>query len=142
MDDIRIVVEDIAFLPVRHNSGDAGADLRAAEDALILPGMCVNVSTGIRIAIPYRFGGFIFPRSGLATKYGIRLANGVGVIDCEYRGPVKVPLRNDGSTPYQVKRGDRIAQLVIMQVGLPGFLLVDELTGTVRGEGGFGSTGV
>ncbi len=142
MDNLRIVVEDELFIPKRENTGDAGADIRSAEAVVIQPGETCNVSAGFKIAIPYQYGGFIFPRSGLAYKHGIRLCNGVGVIDHQYRGDVMLPLRNDGMEPFIIQRGDRLAQMVILKVELPGFVVVDALDETERGEGGFGSTGV
>ncbi|ADE57256.1 dUTP diphosphatase [Aminobacterium colombiense] len=142
MDNLRIVVEDELFIPKRKNTGDAGADIKSAVDVVIQPGEACNIPAGFKIAIPYQYGGFIFPRSGLAYKHGIRLCNGVGVIDHQYRGEVMLPLRNDGMKPFAIQRGDRLAQLVILKVKLPGFVVVDALDETERGEGGFGSTGV
>lgn len=141
-DPIRITVEQPWLLPVRKHEGDAGADLKAKEMAEIEPGECVNVGTGVRIAIPYGYVGLMFPRSGLATKEGLRLGNCVGVIDCQYRGEIGVPLYNDAKEARAINQGDRIAQLVIVPVELPEFLVVDKLPQSDRGEGGFGSTGV
>lgn len=141
MDDVMACVDNPLFLPVRNHPGDAGADLRSTIDVDIFPGQTVRISTGIKLAIPYGYVGLVFPRSGLATRKGIRLANSVGVIDSGYRDYIYVPLRNDGRDVYHVCQGDRIAQLVIIRVGLPGFLAVDVLPGSDRGKNGFGSTG-
>ena len=142
MDDIRITLSHPDLMPQRKHAGDAGADLKAAEDVAIPPGECRNIPTGVRIAIPYKHVGLVFPRSGLAVKQSLRLANCVGVIDCQYRGEIGVPLYNDGKEVRLVLKGDRIAQLVIQSVELPEFDVVDGLPETARGEGGFGSTGV
>ena len=142
MDDIRITLSHPDLIPQRKHAGDAGADLKAAEDCIIPPGECRNIPTGVRIAIPYKHVGMVFPRSGLAVKQSLRLANCVGVIDCQYRGEIGVPLYNDGKEVRFVLKGDRIAQLVIQSVELPEFYVVDSLPETARGEGGFGSTGV
>lgn len=133
-----------AKLPQRATSGSAGADLYALLDSsvTILPGERVLISTGIAIEIDSEnFGGFVFPRSSLSSKFGVTLANCVGVIDSDYRGEIKVPLVNLGSEPYTIVSGDRIAQLVIMPVECCSFSFVDCLSDTERGCGGFGSTG-
>ena len=106
-----------------------------------MPGERGLIPTGIAIAVPTGFGGFVFPRSGLSSKFGVSLANCVGVIDSDYRGEVKVPVINHSSEPYTIKVGERIAQLVIMPVDLCEYGFSDELDKTERGEGGFGSTG-
>ena len=142
LDDIRIVLEHPDLMPERKHVGDAGADLKAAEDAIIPPGECRNIPSGVRIAIPHGYVGLVFGRSGLAVKQSLRLANSVGVIDSPYRGVIGVPLHNDGAVPRVVRRGDRIAQIVFIAVEYPGFEAVDSLPGTGRGAGGFGSTGV
>ena len=129
-------------IPERKYPEDAGADLRAAHDAVVFPGRTEMVGTGVRALIPYHYAGFVFARSGLASRHGIRPANCVGVVDHQYRGEIMVPVYNDGRVPYQIKAGDRIAQLVILYVELPTFRQVDELPTTDRGAGGFGSTGV
>ncbi len=100
------------------------------------------VGTGIRIAIPEGYEGQVRPRSGLALKHGVSIPNAPGTIDADYRGEVKVILVNLGSSPVSVARGDRIAQLVICPVVRAELLVTNDLPGTVRGEGGFGSTGV
>jgi dUTP pyrophosphatase len=141
MDDVMACVDNPLFLPVRNHPGDAGADLKSNSAADIFPGETVTVSTGVKLAIPFGYVGLVFGRSGLASRKGIRPANCVGVIDSGYRDYIYVPLRNDGRDVYHVCQGDRIAQLVIIRVGLPGFLAVDVLPGSDRGENGLGSTG-
>ena len=141
MDDIRVVLDSAEFMPIRSHAGDAGADLRSTVDADIHPGETVLIDTGVSIAIPFGYVGKVFARSGIATRHGIRPANCVGIIDCQYRGKVGVPLRNDSAETYHVKRFDKVAQLLIERVELPGFLAVESLTSTARGGGGFGSTG-
>ena len=130
-------------LPAYAHPGDAGADLTAAE-RVTLPagGGRAMVATGIRIALPDGFAGFVLPRSGLAAKHGVTCLNTPGLIDSGYRGEVKVLLVNtDPTTDYTVEPGDRIAQLVVQPVAQAIFTKVDELDDHVRGEGGFGSTG-
>jgi len=119
-------------------------DLRACieEPAVILPGQRLLVPTGIAVQLPGPFvGAFVFARSGLAAKHGIQLANGVGVVDSDYTGEVKCPLLNAGAEPFEIRPGDRIAQMVFLPVFLADLILVDELEPTERGEGGFGHTG-
>ena len=141
IDDLQITVSSPDLTPKRAYKGDAGADLMASEDVLIYPGETVAVGTGVSALIPYHYVGLVFARSGLAIKHSVWMANGVGVIDHQYRGEIKAILHNGGSGPYQVRRGDRIAQLVIMYVELPGFYVRDTLPETDRGDNGFGSTG-
>ena len=136
-------LNDKAKLPCRATADSAGADLCACidDDIALMPGERRLIPTGIDIAVPTGFGGFVFPRSGLSSKFGVSLANCVGVIDSDYRGEVKVPVINHSSEPYTIKAGERIAQLVIMPVDLCEYGFSDELDKTERGEGGFGSTG-
>jgi dUTP pyrophosphatase len=137
-------LDERARLPFRATEGSAGADLFAclSGDVVIAPGERKLIPTGIAIGIPDNgAGAFIFPRSSVSSKYGVSLANCVGVVDSDYRGEIKVPLINHSSEPYTVRDGDRIAQIVIMPVILPDFVQTDELDDTARGEGGFGSTG-
>lgn len=133
-----------AALPAYATSGDAGADLVANESLVIKAGGGrALVSTGIAIAIPEGFAGFVQPRSGLALKHGVTCLNTPGLIDSGYRGELKVLLINtDPESDFTVSRGARIAQLVIQRVEQAQFVQVDELTESDRGEGGFGSTGV
>jgi dUTP pyrophosphatase len=111
------------------------------KDFDIHPGEKAKIPTGVKVAIPYRHVGLVFGRSGLATDKGLRPSNCVGVIDSGYRGEIFVPLHNDSKEVQHVARYERIAQLVIVPIALPGFLVVDKLPESSRGEGGFGSTG-
>jgi len=130
-------------LPEYAKPGDAGVDLRAAVDLVLEPGGGRGlVPTGLAVAIPRGYAGFVQPRSGLAMRHGVTCLNTPGLIDADYRGELKVLLVNtDPKEPFEVRRGERIAQLVIQAVEHVGFLEVDELDETERGEGGFGHTG-
>jgi dUTP pyrophosphatase len=129
-------------LPAYAHPGDAGADLVARVDVTIEPGERVLVPTGIAIALPPGHAGFVHPRSGLAARHGISIVNAPGTIDEGYRGEVLVNLVNlDRTEAYRVRRGDRIAQLVVQPVVRPTFVPVDSLDDTVRGDTGHGSTG-
>jgi dUTP pyrophosphatase len=130
-------------LPSYAYEGDAGLDLRSAEDVTLAPHERRLVSTGLAIAIPEGYAGFVQPRSGLALREGLSMANTPGLIDAHYRGELKVCAVNlDDSTPIRITRGERIAQLVIQRVPVVQLLEVEELDETDRGEGGFGSSGV
>ncbi len=130
-------------LPRYAHEGDAGLDLYAAEDITLAPFDRVLVPTGIAVAIPEGFAGFVQPRSGLAIRQGLSLVNTPGLIDSHYRGEIKVICINlDASVPISISRGDKIAQLVIQPVVSAELVEVTELDETVRGEGGFGSTGL
>jgi dUTP pyrophosphatase len=128
-------------LPAYATSGASGMDVLAAEDVTIAPGGRHAVATGLAVAIPHGFELQVRPRSGLALKHGITVPNTPGTIDADYRGELKVILINHGAEPFAVLRGDRIAQLVLAPVVRASWLKVDELDATVRGQGGFGSTG-
>jgi dUTP pyrophosphatase len=128
-------------LPVYATEGAAGMDVLAAEDVTLAPGARHAVATGLAVAIPSGFELQVRPRSGLALKHGISVPNAPGTIDSDYRGEVKVILINHGAEPFEVLRGDRIAQLVLAPVTRASWLKVDELDETARGDGGFGSTG-
>jgi dUTP pyrophosphatase len=129
-------------LPAYAHPGDAGADLRAAADVVLPPGGRATVGTGVAVAVPDGYAAFIHPRSGLASRHGITVVNAPGTVDAGYRGEVRVVLLNtDPTEPFAVRRGDRIAQLVVQPVTRVRFLDVVELPPTPRGEGGFGSTG-
>lgn len=130
-------------LPAHAKPGDAGVDLRAAVDVtLAAGGGRALVATGISIAIPDGYAGFLQPRSGLALEHGVTVLNSPGLIDSGYRGELKVLLVNtDPSTPFMVRRGERIAQLVIQGYQRLNFVEVDQLPDSDRGHGGFGSTG-
>ena len=127
--------------PTYATNGAAGLDVVAAEDLILAPGRRHAVATGFAIAIPEGFEVQVRPRSGLALKHGITCLNTPGTIDHDYRGEVKVILANLGSEPFEVKRGERIAQLVPAAVTKARFSEVAELGETDRGAGGFGSTG-
>jgi len=131
-------------LPKYETEHAAGMDLRAAvEEPLVLaPGERALVPTGIRVAIPPGYEGQVRPRSGLALRHGIILPNSPGTIDADYRGRVQVILMNLGNEPFTIRRGDRIAQLVIARVEKARWRVVDKLPDTERSTGGFGSTGL
>lgn len=128
-------------LPGYASAGAAGMDVVAAEDVTIGPAGRHAVATGFAVAIPAGFEIQVRPRSGLALKHGITVANAPGTIDADYRGEVKVILINHGVAPFAILRGDRIAQLVLAPVSQASWLEVSELDETTRGAGGFGSTG-
>ena len=134
--------EDIP-LPEYATPGSAGLDLRAAvdSDVELLPGERKLIPTGLTLAIPEGYEGQVRPRSGLALKHGISMANTPGTIDSDYRGPVQVIMINLGSEPFVIHRGDRIAQLVICPVAHARLVEVESLPETVRNDGGFGHTG-
>jgi dUTP pyrophosphatase len=131
-------VDNAAYLPKRANPTDAGADLRSTEKLEIYPGETKLIDSGVAVKIPQGYGGFVFNRSGQGLK-GIIVVNGVGVIDSDYRGNIKIPLKNISENIYKIEVGDRIAQLVLMPVILCNF--IDSWNDTERGAGGFGSTG-
>lgn len=129
-------------LPERAHRGDAGLDLVASEGCSIPPGGRVAVPTGIAVAIPAGHAGLVVPRSGLARRHGVTVANAPGLIDAGYRGELMVLLVNLGDAPHEVAAGDRVAQLVVVPVALPDPNTVDALPDSDgRGAGGFGSTG-
>jgi dUTP pyrophosphatase len=131
-----------AELPQAAHDGDAGLDLRSVEDVDLAPGARALVGVGLAVEIPPGHAGLVLPRSGLAVRHGITVLNAPGLVDSGYRGELRVALLNtDPQTPFAVRTGDRIAQLVV--VALPPVRLVEAatLTGSARGSGGFGSTG-
>ena len=132
-----------ATLPTYGSEFAAGADLYACidEDTVILPGETKLIKTGLAIEVPLGYAAFIYARSGLASKRGLAPANKVGVVDCDYRGEVMVALHNHSGAEQVVSKGERIAQMVIAPYLKAEFSVVDELSDTSRGEGGFGSTG-
>ena len=146
---VRIMHDDGADpdvpLPSYETAGAAGADVRAnfpeAKGITLAPGMRALVPTGLRMEIPEGYEVQVRPRSGLALKHGISVVNAPGTIDSDYRGPVGVIMLNTGDTPFEITHGDRIAQLVIAPVVQARFEMVDGLTDSARGQGGFGSTG-
>ena len=130
-----------AYTPTKADPDSAGYDLYATEDVTIQGGCSQKIDTDIAMAIPSGHVGYIFARSGLACKKGIRPANCVGVIDSSYRGNIGVVLYNDSNQNYDIKKGDRIAQLVIMEYPETSLFEVKELDKTERGKGGFGHSG-
>ena len=132
-----------AVIPAYAYSGDAGVDLRAAAHVTLAPFDRALIPTGLAIAIPDGYAGFVQPRSGLAIKQGVTVLNTPGLIDSQYRGELKVALINlDPSNVFEVNPGDRIAQLVIQKVENVEWCVVDSLDETDRGQGGFGSSGI
>ncbi len=130
-------------LPSYAYAGDAGLDLRSNEDVVLQPFERRLISTGLAVAIPEGYAGFVQPRSGLAYKKGLSMANTPGLIDSHYRGELKVCAVNlDAHEPISITKGERIAQLVIQQVPVVNLIELDELDSTDRGAGGFGSSGV
>ncbi|WSV82363.1 dUTP diphosphatase [Nocardia sp. NBC_01009] len=129
-------------MPARAHHGDAGVDLCTTEDVILEPGERVLVGTGVAVALPVGTVGLIHPRSGLAAKTGLSVVNTPGTVDAGYRGEIKVCLVNhDLRTPIELRRGDRIAQLLVQRVELVDFVEVDTLDDTARGAGGYGSSG-
>ncbi|MGH9021036.1 MAG: dUTP diphosphatase [Acidimicrobiales bacterium] len=137
------LVHPRATPPTSPHSGDAGFDLVAVEERVLAArGGRAMVPTGLRVAIPEGHGGFVLPRSGLAARHGVTCVNAPGLIDAGYRGEVMVALVNlDPDQEYVVRVGDRVAQLVVMPVEAATFRVVDSLTESTRGGGGFGSSG-
>ena len=131
-----------AELPSYAHPGDAGMDLKSAEDAVVEPGARLLVHTGLAMALPGGYEAQVRPRSGLALKHGITVLNTPGTIDEGYRGEVGVILFNTGDTAFKIAKGDRIAQMVIAPVTRARIVETDDLGSTERGAGGFGSTGV
>lgn len=135
-------LKDEAVLPSRAHAGDAGLDLYACEAAHIGPGERWSVGTGIAVEVPEGHAGLVLPRSGLAREHGIALVNAPGLIDSGYRGEVRVLLLNtDPAETFKVAPGERVAQLVISPIALPEPVEAEALGESVRGDGGFGSSG-
>jgi dUTP pyrophosphatase len=131
-----------ARLPTRAHPGDAGLDLYAVEPAVLAPGERASIPTGIAVEIPPGHAGLVLPRSGLAARHGITVVNAPGLIDADYRGELRVLLLNtDREQAFELTAGDRIAQLVVVAVAIAEVDEVPSLTDTVRGVGGFGSSG-
>ena len=136
------LLEDDLPVPRYQHEGDAGLDLPSRIDYRLEPGERARIPTGIAVAIPRGYAGFVMVRSGLAARHGISCVNSPGLIDAGYRGEIVVILLNtDRREPFVIRRGDRIAQLVLQKVIEATVVTVDELDETARGEGGFGSTG-
>ncbi len=135
-------LSDDAREPTRAHHGDAGYDLYAVEPARLGPGERASVGTGVAVAIPDGWAGLVLPRSGLAARHGITLPNAPGLIDSGYRGEVRVLLLNtDPRESFEIAPGDRIAQLLLVRHEAPELVEVESLDETVRGTGGFGSSG-
>lgn len=130
-----------AVLPSLGSAYAAGADLYSIEELTLAPGETKLVHTGLAMEIPVGYGGFIFARSGLATKKGLAPANKVGVVDADYRGEIMVALHNHGTQPQTVEKGERVAQMVLMPFLAAEYFEAEELSDTARGDGGFGSSG-
>jgi dUTP pyrophosphatase len=145
MSKLEIQVQKIkpeAKVPAYAHAGDAGVDLYSTVDHTLQPGERFLVPTGLKMAIPEGYEGQVRPKSGLALKHGISVLNTPGTVDAPYRGEVGVILINlDTKTPYEVKKGEKVAQMVFAKVKYAEFLETAELTETTRGAGGFGSTG-
>jgi dUTP pyrophosphatase len=137
-----LIVCDDDMLPLYANPGDSGADLRSSIDAVVPAGERLLIPTGVKIAMQDGFVGLVHPRSGLALKHGITVLNAPGTIDAGYRGEVAVTLFNSSSVPFEISKGDRIAQLLIQEVAKARFARVSELPDSFRGQAGFGSSGV
>ena len=136
------LLSDDAVLPESAYAGDAGIDLRATERTVLEPFERKLVPTGLAMAIPDGYAGFVLPRSGSAIKLGLSLVNAPGLIDSGYRGEIKcIAINLDAREPIVIEVGDRIAQLVIMKVEAPQLVAVEELDDTQRGAGGFGASG-
>lgn len=136
------LLEDGLSVPRYQHDGDAGLDLPSRIDYTLEPGARARIPTGVAVAIPRGYAGFVMVRSGLAARHGIACVNSPGLIDAGYRGEITVILLNtDQREPFVIRRGDRIAQLVLQKVIEATIVTVDELDTTTRGDGGFGSTG-
>lgn len=137
------ILSEQALVPAYAHSDDAGLDLRSTVDITLNPFERQLIPTGIAIAIPTGYAGFVQPRSGMAIKHGLSLVNTPGLIDANYRGEIKVPAINlDPQTPIEIHVGDRIAQLVLLPIARAGIVETDELPHSDRGANGFGSSGV
>lgn len=140
--ELRVVRLDPELpLPSYAHEGDAGLDLTASADVRLAPGERTAVPTGLRIAVPDGWVGLVHPRSGLARRHGVTVANAPGTIDAGYRGELQVLLINLGDETVTLERGDRIAQLLLQRVGRASVVAVDDLDASDRGAGGFGSSG-
>lgn len=138
---LKCKVTDPKYTPTRAHPGDAGLDLRAAENALLFPGDRQTVDTGVSVEIPDGYVGLVCARSGNAARRGLGMVNGIGVIDSGYRGPINAILINHGRDNVAISRGDRLAQLLIVPIETPSVEIVDSLSDSERGTGGLGSTG-
>lgn len=136
-----LMVAQDGHQPTYALAGDAGADLRSTVDAIIPGGQRFLIPTGVSIALPHGFVGLVHPRSGLALKHGVTVLNAPGTIDAGYRGEILVTLYNSSNEDFEVKAGDRIAQLLIQKIERARFIPVETLPQSDRGEAGFGSSG-
>lgn len=136
-----LLVAEPGLEPIYAQPGDAGADLRAAVDAVVPARERLTIRTGVSIALPDGYVGLVHPRSGLSAKHGITVLNAPGTVDAGYRGEIAVTLYNSSDIDFPVTRGDRIAQLVIQAIEIADFIAVETLPGSHRGSAGFGSTG-
>ena len=136
-----LLIAEPGFEPVYAKPGDAGCDLRSAEELEIPAGSRALVRTGVKIAMPDGIVGLVHPRSGLAVKHGITVLNAPGTIDAGYRGEIMVPLLNTSTEVFSIAKGDRIAQLLFQRVEIARFIPVTQLPDSSRGETGFGSSG-
>lgn len=142
MPDSVDVLITAAAIPGYAHPGDAGADLSSGEPVSLAPGERATIGTGVSIALPDGYVGFVVPRSGLAARHGLSIVNSPGTLDAGYRGEIRVTILNtDAATHYEIKPGDRIAQLIVMPVSKVNFIPVEHLPGSHRGTGGFGSSG-
>jgi dUTP pyrophosphatase len=139
--DVSIVAESEDLIPEFAKDGDAGADLRAKENYTIRRGQQVLVKTGVKIELPKGTVALVCSRSGLALKHGVFVLNAPGIVDSGFRGELGVILKNSGDSTFEVKRGDRVAQLVLMKYVTPTWNVTTELAESERGDAGFGSTG-
>lgn len=139
--NLNCVINDPMFKPERKHENDAGLDLKITEDVILHPGGCRDVGTGVRVQIPCGYVGLVFIRSGVAFKDNVTIRNGVGVIDSGYVGEIRLPLVNLGDSAFVAKKGQRLAQLVVLPIVSPDIVLVDSLEDSDRGTNGFGSTG-
>ncbi len=141
-DNVDVLISS-SVVPEYAHPGDAGADLTSTETLSLAPGARATIGTGVSIALPDGYVGFVVPRSGLAARHGITIVNSPGTVDAGYRGEIRITLLNtDSENAFEVTAGDRIAQLIVMPVARARFIPVTSLPGTQRGSGGFGSTGV
>ena len=144
MHQLKILVKQLDAelpLPSHAQDGDAGVDLYARESGVLAAGERTMVATGIAVAIPPGYVGLIAPRSGLAARHGVSLVNSPGILDSGYRGEIHAIVINEGAEPFEFRRGERIAQLVVVPFASQHYEVVAELPDSDRGEGGFGSTG-
>lgn len=136
-----VLLDDELPEPAYAHPGDAGADLVTRVDVVLAPGARSTVPTGVSIALPDGYAAFVHPRSGLAARHGVTVVNAPGTVDAGYRGEIQVTLLNTGDEEVVLRRGDRVAQLVVQRVERARFVRAERLPGSHRGTGGFGSSG-